>query len=105
MLKPLEEHMDIAAHQNYLIALKRDVQAAWITACEADGIDPASKFVVFGNTTEAANYNELMGLYLRAIRAYRAQVKRNQARRDRHAVLTGLGLKRVKGALGGTYYE
>lgn len=26
-------------------------------------------------------------------------------RKARHEVLTGLGLKRVKGALGGTYYE
>lgn len=30
---------------------------------------------------------------------------RNAARRERHAVLTSLGLKRVKGNLGGTYYE
>ena len=30
---------------------------------------------------------------------------RNRARLIRHAVLTDLGLKRVKGVLGGTYYE
>lgn len=31
--------------------------------------------------------------------------RRNRARRDRHAVLTSLGLKRVRGSLGGIYYE
>lgn len=95
----------IQAQQDYLTMLKRDVQAAWIKACEADKIDPLSKFVVFSNTTEAAAYNELMGMYLRELAKYRKQIKRNQARRERHAALTGLGLKRVKGALGGVYYE
>ncbi len=28
-----------------------------------------------------------------------------RARVERHAILTSLGMKRVKGALGGTYYE
>lgn len=46
--------------------LQSEVRAAWIGACEADGIDPDSKFVVFHNTVEAAAYNELMGVYLRA---------------------------------------
>lgn len=81
------------------------VQAAWIKACEADGIDTLSKFVVFTNTTEAAAYNELMGLCLKARRAYQKQVARNQARRERTSVIADLGLKRVKGALGGTYLE
>jgi len=31
--------------------------------------------------------------------------ERNRNKRERHAALTGLGLKRVKGALGGVYYE
>lgn len=95
----------IRAHQDYLTMLKRDVQAAWLKACEADGIEPGAKFVVFSNTTEAAAYNEMMGMYLRELAKYRKQIKRNQARRERHAALTDLGLKRVKGALGGVYYE
>ena len=45
--------------------LRREVKAAWKQACAADGIDPEAKFVVFTNTTEAAAYNELMGIYLR----------------------------------------
>jgi len=95
----------IQAHQDYLVMLKRDVQAAWLKACEADQIDPTSKFVVFSNTTEAAAYNEMMGMYLKARRAYQKQIERNKARRERHAVLTDMGLKRVRGAQGGVYYE
>jgi hypothetical protein len=95
----------IQSHQDYLTMLKRDVQSAWLAACEADRIDPMSKFVVFTNTTEAAAYNELMGLFLKAVRAYKAQIKRNQDRRERTSMLKDLGVKRVKGALGGTYYE
>lgn len=33
------------------------------------------------------------------------RLRKNRARRERHAALTSLGLKRVKGALGGVYYE
>jgi len=34
-----------------------------------------------------------------------ARLRRNLARRVRHEAMTSIGLKRVKGALGGTYYE
>lgn len=95
----------IQAQQDYLTMLKRDVQAAWIKACEADGIEPSSKFVVFSNTTEAAAYNELMGMYLKARQKFHNQVNRNRARRERTAMIADLGLKRVRGALGGTYLE
>ena len=81
--------------------LKAEVRAAWIQACEADGIDPAAKFVVFTNTTEAAAYNELMGMLTRRLAAN----KKNAARRARHAAFTSCGLKRVRGAQGGVYYE
>lgn len=41
--------------------------------------------------------------------ADRKRQERNKRQREnrkaRHDALTGLGLKRVKGALGGTYYE
>ncbi len=33
------------------------------------------------------------------------QARNNQHRREKHAALTSLGLVRVKGALGGVYYE
>lgn len=34
-----------------------------------------------------------------------AKVRKNTARRERHGILTDLGLKRVRGANGGVYYE
>lgn len=33
------------------------------------------------------------------------RIKRNRDRRERHKVLTDMGLSRVRGALGGVYYE
>ena len=42
---------------------------------------------------------------IKAGREIKAGVRRNAARREKHDALTSLGLKRVKGALGGTYYE
>lgn len=85
--------------------LRREVKAAWLGACKADGISEDTKFAVFSNTTEAAAYNELMGLYLQAVRVEKKRIAKNAARRGRHAAMTSLGLKRVKGALGGVYYE
>jgi hypothetical protein len=43
--------------------------------------------------------------YLKARMSEDARIRRNRNRRTRHAVMTSLGLKRVKGALGGVYYE
>ena len=51
----------------------------------------------------AAKENDFDALV--AIRAEKARRRTNKNRRDRHAVLTSLGLVRVRGSLGGTYYE
>ncbi len=50
--------------------LRREVKAAWNQACAVDGIDPQSKFVCFSNSTEAAAYNELVGMYQREARTF-----------------------------------
>ena len=45
---------------------------------------------------------------VRCLTCHRKENRRiiyNANRRERHAALTSLGLKRVKGALGGVYYE
>ena len=34
-----------------------------------------------------------------------AKCRKNRARRERHQAMLDLGLRRVKGALGGVYYE
>lgn len=81
---------------------KACVKLAWEHACKHDGIDAASKFVVFSNDNPfAKTHNEQMAEYLKLM----ARIKKNIARRDRHAAFTSCGLKRVKGALGGVYYE
>lgn len=78
------------------------VRATWAAACEFDGISPDSRFVVFSNTNpHATRHNELMGEFLKL----RNRIARNATHRERHAAMTSLGLKRVKGSLGGVYYE
>ena len=79
-----------------------EVEAAWIKACAATGVPAYAKFVVFYQSTpESIEYNRLMGEFF----ALRKRIARNAARRERHTAMTDLGLKRVKGALGGVYYE
>lgn len=65
--------------------LQREVKAAWIAACKADKIKPTAKFVVFTNTVEAANYNELSGMLMRAMQPYRVQVAMLNQRELRNA--------------------
>lgn len=55
--------------------LRNEVKAAWVQACEVDGISPDSKFVVFSNTVEAAAYNELAGILLLSLRTQRLTVR------------------------------
>ena len=87
---------------NALNTMKQAVRESWISACNLEGIPTDSKFVVFSDAnTEAVRHNELMGEFLKM----RNRIARNISRRERHAAMTDLGLKRVKGALGGTYYE
>lgn len=81
---------------------KAAVKAAWNAACEADGVDPASKFVVWTNGSALARiHNELMGAHFKLVN----RIKRNIAARDRTDAIKSLGMRRVKGALGGTYIE
>ena len=88
----------IAAHA----AAQAEVKRLWNLMCVADGIDPHSKFVVFADANpHAIAYNEAMA----AFQLIRKRINRNTLRRERHAVMTSLGMKRVKGSLGGVYYE
>jgi hypothetical protein len=82
--------------------MKLDIQLSWRAACLHDGIGTDSKFVVFSADNLAAiRHNELMGKF----RHLRNKIRHNIARRERHAAMTDMGLLRVKGALGGVYYE
>jgi hypothetical protein len=87
---------------NQLNEAKAKVLAQWREACFTQGVPADSKFVVFADTNEAAKeHNRLMGEFF----ALRNRIARNIARRERHAAMKDLGLKRVKGSLGGAYYE
>jgi hypothetical protein len=79
-----------------------EVKRLWALMCHADGVDLTSKFVVFANNNPYAfAYNEAVT----AFQQIRKQIKRNETRRERHATMVSMGLQRVKGSLGGTYYE
>jgi hypothetical protein len=87
---------------NQLNVAKAEVKGFWILACAAEGVDPESKFVAFSNDNNVAKmHNNAMGEFFKL----RSRIQRNMDRRDRHAVMSDMGLKRVKGAQGGTYYE
>ena len=87
---------------NQLNAAKAEIKHLWAAACEAAGVPADSKFVVFEPTNcSAALHNAAMGEFFKL----RSRIQRNMDRRDRHAVMSDMGLKRVKGAQGGTYYE
>ena len=87
---------------NFLNALKVAIRASWVAACNQEGIPSDSKFVVFSkDNQEAISHNELMAEFFKE----RKRIQANINRRERHATLTSLGLKRVRGAQGGVYYE
>lgn len=87
---------------NQLNAAKAAVQAQWAKACASIGLPADTKFVVFNNDNiEANEHNRLMGEFFKL----RNRIARNIARRERHAAMKDLGLRRVTGAQGGVYYE
>lgn len=87
---------------NQVVEAKKRIKELWVLACANDGIDPTTTCVIFSNSNPAAVvYNTAMGAYFDLVK----RIKKNKARRDRHATLTDLGLKCVKGSLGGVYYE
>lgn len=87
---------------NQLNAAKVAIKDAWDHACQFDGVPFDSSFVVFSpNNIAAILHNDLLLAFMKL----RNRIAHNVNRRERHATLVSLGLKRVKGNLGGTYYE
>ena len=82
-----------------LMLLRTQLEQLWLQALQHDGIEAGAKFVVFteGNPF-MRQYNALMPEFLRLKKA-RAQ---RAARRD---AIESLGMKEVRGALGGRYIE
>lgn len=88
--------------QKKLMEAKAEVSRLWKLKCEADGVSPDSQFVVFTPANPYdAEYNAAVIRYQERLVAER----KNAARRAKHAAYTSCGLVRVKGALGGVYYE
>jgi hypothetical protein len=59
--------------KSYLVGLADRASKQWQLACEHEGIDPASKFIVFNDDNPFANkYNEIMAEYGEAMRIYRS---------------------------------
>lgn len=72
-------HEAVAAYN----AAQAEVKRLWNLMCSADGVNPASKFVVFANSNPyAVPYNEAMTTFQKI----RKQIKKNEARRLRHAI-------------------
>jgi len=54
------------------IAALAKVKILWCRMCRANGIDPASKFVVFSDSNPVAKeYNEAMNAYQNAVNDFR----------------------------------
>lgn len=94
--------MKITPSRSRLEAAKSEATRLWVLMCQHDNIDPAAKFVVFSdNNPFREEHRRAMDVLFDA----REKERKNAARRGIHEAYTSLGLKRVKGALGGVYYE
>jgi hypothetical protein len=98
----METPMNLTKSQKAVEAARDEVQRLWFPLCEADGIPPSSKFVQISQTNPLrAEYEAAVAKLLAAVRVER----KNAARRARHEAYTSAGMKRVRGSLGGVYYE
>jgi hypothetical protein len=78
------------------------LREAWKKACREEGVPEDTAAVIFSSSNASAKeYNQHVDELIKI----RNRIRHNVARRERHAALTGMGLKRVKGDLGVTYYE
>ena len=88
--------------QKAVQAAEAEVKRLWSRMCLADNIPSSAPFIVFSETNPIkAEYN----LAVVKMFAARKRERANAARRAKHAAYTSCGMTRVKGALGGVYYE
>lgn len=92
-----------AKEYNQVVLAKRELRVLWLEACAIDGItDTSATCIIFSNgNPKSDEYNTRMGAYFKMVK----HIKANAARRARHTAMTDLGLVRVKGNLGTTFYE
>lgn len=92
--------------RNNLMDAKAEALRFWNLMCEHDGVDPSSKFVVFSSSNPfTAQHGEAVTAFMKL----RNQINRKVAARERRAAIrdayASAGMVKVRGNLGGTYYE
>jgi len=88
--------------QQAVIAARKEVKLLWSLMCAFDGVPVGENFVHFSEGNPySVGYNNAVSVFYQA----KKLEKVNSSRRERHRMMLDCGLVRVKGALGGTYYE
>lgn len=64
-----------------------------------------SVWIIHGAIGSLYTSNPEPEAFAHVVRTEAARQRRNRNRRERHQAMTDLGLKRVRGNLGGVYYE
>ena len=81
-----------------LEAARAEVKRLWLALCEHDNMVPSAFVIPSSDNPFLAEYNKAMGVYQKLRKAQ----KNRAARRD---AIASLGMKEVRGALGGRYIE
>lgn len=82
-----------------IMLLKTQLDQLWLQALQHDDIEPGAKFVVFSKD------NPFMPGYWKLTAEYRRLLQARQQRAYRRDAIASLGMKEVRGALGGRYIE
>jgi hypothetical protein len=82
-----------------LDAARANVRKLWIQMCEHDRVPTDSRFVVF------TDLNPFFAEYQIAVRTWQQLRKAQETRKARKEAIASLGMKEVRGALGGRYIE
>jgi hypothetical protein len=82
-----------------IMLLRTQLNQLWLAALQHDGIEPGAKFVVLSKD------NPFMPEYRKLMKEFLRLKKARQIRANRKAAIESLGMKEVRGALGGRYIE
>jgi hypothetical protein len=96
---PLNQEATTMRKAPKLEAARAVVEALWSLMCQEDGIDPAATFVSFSPN------NPHSGAYFHAMKTFQRLLKAQKQRTARRDAIASLGMKEVRGALGGRYIE
>lgn len=87
-------------------AAQAEVARLWVLMCDEEGVAHDAKFVVFTSANQYAQaYNNAAKEFLRAKKAFLQARQKSRNRAAENDVIASLGMRRVRGALGGHYIE